>query len=349
MVRVGNFSVQLVDATSKHPFKEHATPRNDEVFVEVEPNVEYYVKVQNHSFAQDASFTIRVDGLPLRYRSPLNWGKGKYKGLWNKQMNGVSSHCALKFGTATRQRQQMSSSSPTTVPYNHSSNLLGGQVVVKIYDGPFYSPCDQFISTFDGANNNKVATAIASNGVSKKKVVQSVDGKTIGKSDDMEFEALVHPSINEDAVFLKYGKRTITLNYCTTLGLIHAGILPQPQRGVASTSSSSSSSSVAAATIAATSTRRQGRGIHDIGRHSYGGTNGESNRTASNKRIKREPNETSCTTRIKQEPSYAKAEAAAVKQEREDDDADEPVVVKEEIPSYMMLPKESDVIDLTFD
>lgn len=55
MVRKGDYTVELIEAETKKAFKEHQFPShtaNDEesdICVEVEPDIEYFVRVENHS------------------------------------------------------------------------------------------------------------------------------------------------------------------------------------------------------------------------------------------------------------------------------------------------------------
>ena len=48
MVRIGDFSLELVEAESKKAFKEHTGPSpENRVFAEVEPGVEYFMKLES--------------------------------------------------------------------------------------------------------------------------------------------------------------------------------------------------------------------------------------------------------------------------------------------------------------
>ena len=49
MVRVHDFSVELVEADTKQPFKEHPGRNRFNGYVEVEPGVEYLIKLRNYS------------------------------------------------------------------------------------------------------------------------------------------------------------------------------------------------------------------------------------------------------------------------------------------------------------
>lgn len=66
MVVLGDFEIQLVESTSKVPYKEHNV--NGKTYFEVEPKAEYYIgfkKVRNGSYSTSAEkilLEFEVDG-----------------------------------------------------------------------------------------------------------------------------------------------------------------------------------------------------------------------------------------------------------------------------------------------
>ena len=62
MVIAGDFKVQLVKADTKKPFKEQT--KNGQTYVEVEPEVEYYISIQMLGIARSGDLIARclVDG-----------------------------------------------------------------------------------------------------------------------------------------------------------------------------------------------------------------------------------------------------------------------------------------------
>jgi hypothetical protein len=102
MVRQGDFIVEIVEAESKTPFKEHTRKSDGTVFVEVEPDIEYFVhikKVGDIAYSgQSVGASVSVDGQAMGARYP--WDKGSrrstYAGLWKRDGGGVSITRALQ-------------------------------------------------------------------------------------------------------------------------------------------------------------------------------------------------------------------------------------------------------------
>jgi hypothetical protein len=93
MVRQGDFIVEIVEAESKTPFKEHTRKSDGTVFVEVEPDIEYFVhikKVGDIAYSgQSVGASVSVDGQAMGAWYP--WDKGSrrstYAGLWKRDNN----------------------------------------------------------------------------------------------------------------------------------------------------------------------------------------------------------------------------------------------------------------------
>jgi hypothetical protein len=99
MVRVGDFSVRLVEAETKEPFKEHTGP-DGKVYAEVEPGVEYYIEAE--MVGGDDPYKMHflefyVAGTKLRYNKPHSSSDGKYHaGIWSRK-DGVDEQRAISF------------------------------------------------------------------------------------------------------------------------------------------------------------------------------------------------------------------------------------------------------------
>ena len=65
MVKVGDFSVELVRADTKEVFKEHTSPVDNRIYAEVEPDVDYLVRVGSNT--GDVLCRLLVDGVDLGY------------------------------------------------------------------------------------------------------------------------------------------------------------------------------------------------------------------------------------------------------------------------------------------
>ena len=80
-MKVGDFTVELVAADTKQPFKEHSAP-DGQVYAEVEPDVDYFIALRSDVGGVKMSFA--VDGLSLGYSSnfttPIK--AAVYKGSW---------------------------------------------------------------------------------------------------------------------------------------------------------------------------------------------------------------------------------------------------------------------------
>ncbi|CAB9527494.1 expressed unknown protein [Seminavis robusta] len=98
MVLVGNYSVQLVHAKTKEPFKEHLGP-DGVMYAEVEPGMDYFVELQVVGGDPKATsfFRLTVDRQRLNYGSFYRMSSGKqYKGLVYRE-KGVSVKRAFSF------------------------------------------------------------------------------------------------------------------------------------------------------------------------------------------------------------------------------------------------------------
>ena len=49
MVKVGDFSVELVRTDTKEVFKEHTSPVDNRIYAEVEPDIDYLVRVGSNT------------------------------------------------------------------------------------------------------------------------------------------------------------------------------------------------------------------------------------------------------------------------------------------------------------
>ena len=65
MVKVGDFSVELVRADTKEVFKEHTSPVDNRIYAEVEPDIDYLVRVGSH--IGDVQCKLLVDGVDIGY------------------------------------------------------------------------------------------------------------------------------------------------------------------------------------------------------------------------------------------------------------------------------------------
>ena len=202
MVRIGEFSVRLVDAETKIPFKEH-TASDGKTYAEVEPNQEYFIAVKQTT-GKKVVFEFEVDGNDLGY---ISWSAGN-KGLFTRDDSGKQSHRALqvkKPGLSNSMLEQQKKSTPSL-----------GNVSVSFYEAICRGIKEP--KTIEGAGLSAEVDNVSS---LKKKVLRSGEGSSV----------ITKKSLTTPYVSFKKGKllQTITIHYCTAICLIHLGVLPKPQ------------------------------------------------------------------------------------------------------------------------
>jgi hypothetical protein len=235
MVRQGDFIVEMVEAESKTPFKEHRRTSDGKVFVEVEPDIEYFVRIEkvghnptnnqheyNGGAASVVSATIRVDGQNMGAR--YSWNREDryfvYAGLLRRE-GRVDTETALKVFKPL-QKQRVNGGSPT-----QGSSYVTGKVQVKIREristGTYYDEAQR--QTQSTSKNFKTCSTIEYSGEKeKKKLLRSKVGCTVV----VQEESSSPPGTKR----LRYNRGeildTITLQYCSAVGLIEVGVLPRP-------------------------------------------------------------------------------------------------------------------------
>jgi hypothetical protein len=223
MVQRGDFKIELVYAEDKKmKFKEHT--KDGKIYVEVEPDVEYFISIQQTGIRRGGVTTVatfHVDGKALGYyhKSSKCKDQPSYKGICSRE-NGVSTTKALKF---TKPRISQDGT-------NVNRGLLMGKVEIKMYEGILVGYKDQhkdFTATFTAA-----AVDLKQSGLAKKKGLRSGEGEiTVTTNDSGKRHASYkrgdsgkrHASYKRGAHF-----DTVTLNYCAALGLMEVGVLEKP-------------------------------------------------------------------------------------------------------------------------
>lgn len=101
MVRKGNFMVEVVYADSTDPFKEHLDAINGKTYAEVEPDIDYFIRVTNHG-ARKVVIKFTVDGNDLGFKQSLKGnGHSTFVGLFQRE-NGYSHETGLRFNKLYR-------------------------------------------------------------------------------------------------------------------------------------------------------------------------------------------------------------------------------------------------------
>jgi len=206
MVKHAKYSVEIVNADGRTPFPEHKS-EGGETFVEVEPDAEYFIRIKSES-EDKVKIHFSVDGKDLGYNAIISkTGPPQDKGLWEYK-DGKSYHHALKFAKAEVRQATNESSAP----------FWTGKVEVTVYEATFigYKEQKDHSSKWNGGDVSYVMGILDPD---KKKGVKSDKGE--------KFD--VHKSKRRRKTYANGGLlATITLRYCSTLGLIHAGVLAKP-------------------------------------------------------------------------------------------------------------------------
>jgi hypothetical protein len=201
--------VELVSADSKVKFQEHT--KDGKTYVEVEPEAEYFIHVAAEA-GPLLKAKILVDGKWLGYNTYIknraNEKEKKVMGLWST--DGIAStHTALMFAKAK--------------VFNHSTND-------EPQDKPFWTGNVQ-VQIFEITDTGKTQTRKASQNKWDGGDVGFVIGQTDPKKKGIMTTKgnFVSESTKYTGVHRKYKKgrllETIQLNYCSTVGLIVAGVL----------------------------------------------------------------------------------------------------------------------------
>jgi hypothetical protein len=209
MVKQGRlFTVELVRADTKVAFKEHT--KDGKTYAEVEPEVEYFVRLEVDQGPRVRA-RIYVDGKSLGYHTDVGFPKEKHtcdRGLWS--FDGANcTHQALKFAKA-----KVFNSA------NDSENLpcWTGNIKVKfreiIATGETKARKTS-TNTWDGGDVGYVRGQTDP----KKKGVMSTQGTTVMTKPEKK----VRKVCTEGRVL-----ETIKLHYCSTVGLVYAGIFGPP-------------------------------------------------------------------------------------------------------------------------
>lgn len=219
MVQKGEFSIELIDAQTKDPFKEHEGGEASteehcvDSFAEVEPGSEYFIRVANDS-SSIVICNITVDGNDLGYEFCLGPNEYDDKGLWTLK-NGDSVHTAFKVHKAVASRNA------------NSPNTDDGEIGVisvdffEYVEGDGTEKTNNFQSNWSSTDAGRPgASDVAAENSDRKRLVKSQEGSHCEKILNDNGERKVY-SYGE-------GIESIRLKYCTAVGLIVEGVLVKP-------------------------------------------------------------------------------------------------------------------------
>jgi hypothetical protein len=213
MVVKGDFKIELVEAQTKVPYKEHT--KDGKTYAEVEPNAEYFISIQRiravNFVNQNIMVRFAVNG------NNLGWSKTYNSNSMNKEptcyglyecKDGVISDRALRFVK------------PEILAGTAGSASINNEPVIGNIEVNIYIESRTYVDKSPGKDTlgiMKAATVSSSEDLSKAKFVRSAAGKT------------THLTTVSSTKSVKGAKlETITLHYCTVPGLMHVGVLPKP-------------------------------------------------------------------------------------------------------------------------
>ena len=208
MVKKGRFTVELVSADTKVAFQEHA--KGQETFVEVEPEAEYFVRL-----SVDAGPKVRgkisVDGKGLGYITNIGTPATTSShncGLYS--FDGISSTVkALMFAKAKIFNSGNDDDTKEKKPF------WTGNVTVEIFE-LFETGTTYTAPTHNNTWKGGDVGFVIGQADPKKKGVMTAEGNLAN-------------SVKDNGVRAHYTRgrllETINLNYCSTVGLIFAGVL----------------------------------------------------------------------------------------------------------------------------
>jgi hypothetical protein len=207
MVVKGDFKVELVNAKTKVPFREHTS--RGKVYVEVEPGSEYFILVQavGGDNMRLVRSTCSVDGTSLGFHTTFCKSNGKqYAGLWSLA-DGIGLQTALRFELQESIQNACSG----------DDELSTGSIQVNFFE----AIVERYVeSPRDFASQPLAKKTINCSNVADK-VVTSAQG---GHSEQVSFKK--QKQIRET----KAGKllESVCLHYCTVPSLVAAGVLEKP-------------------------------------------------------------------------------------------------------------------------
>jgi hypothetical protein len=204
MVRVGSFSVELINAETMQMFQEHQHASHH--YVEIEPNAQYWVRVYNH-LETKCKCKLEVDGNELGSGFSVRGGDFSDNGA-SSRVDMINAKRALQVKKAIESRR-----------HDAARGFWIGSVKVKFYNAirteeRWHNACENRQSSWQRGDAPRECSSDG-----KKAVVSSLG-------------TIEHTSHAKPGIYTLYARgewlQTIELHYCTAVGLIHVGVLPKP-------------------------------------------------------------------------------------------------------------------------
>ena len=220
MVVQGKFQVEVVYADTKLPFKEFTSEHDGQLYLEVEPDAEYFIMISNKS-EDPVNVSIKIDGTDLGLHVA---GLTKYNsvtpylcGITSRDENGGVTKQALQFVRSTVLQKTEENKG---IPPQYWTGTVEVSFYESVAEEASSSNQRAFSSSWKG-NSENVGYMMGKSNPDKKKGVMSAAGNTT--------EYVPPPAQPWTTVYRKGGLlQTVHMKYCSTLGLIYANILPKP-------------------------------------------------------------------------------------------------------------------------
>lgn len=276
-----SFTLELVSADTLSTFKEFQHDQTKETYAEVEPDVEYYIQITNHSNEQ-CTVDVKLDKNDIEHGRRLSPGQSSRMGVWETVYGSDGTERLIERALKFKKAPCLEKSDKETTA-NNPTSMWTGQVTAKFHEragtkkrakaasagsaslgsSPASRYCKEKVVEVE-KRRNTVFTSWRPSGDVKSRIDKSVNGKDLLKK-GVETErgttqlssCIAAPpspptpsrrsfSSARDALSRKEKKSsrakkekgietvkartlaTVTLHYCSTVGLIHFGILPQP-------------------------------------------------------------------------------------------------------------------------
>ena len=208
--------MQLVYADTKLPLKEHE--KDGKIYVEVEPDAEYFVAIRRIQCEgpEKVLSKISIDGKSLGYQG-THFGVDReirYHGIFSR-IDGHSAQTALKFA-----KPQMTSGDE-----GYRGGM--GNAEISIYEAVFAGV--KQISNFSSSFTSWEGGAASATACKKKFLLSTAGSTVLAKSEPKSRSS--SGSVPAMTNTYSSGRKidTITLNYCSAVGLMEVGVLPKPE------------------------------------------------------------------------------------------------------------------------
>ena len=210
-MKFGPFTLELVNVADNKAFPEHK--QNNKAYAEVEPGTEYKIRLTSNR-DKDAIVRLYLDNSPKRLLSPsLRARDSKDVSSYIVQIDDEEKEFTLQFADTEKRPAKI----------NIGGNAWTGKIKAIFWHKTYTKP-EPYTKTVKGESSGWSGGTVAeSQTQTKSKGAKTIPGREIS-SRRVEVGKIIKGKRN-----WKQGRYlgTITLHYCTTMGLIDAGILPR--------------------------------------------------------------------------------------------------------------------------